>query len=159
MHLCLHVRHPHMQICVMCFLWKCLHVDVGEDNIMQDVDSVDLIKLSDAVSELKQRDVVHSHPERVMCAEDLHLKGAPESKGEGSLQVPLLYTPALPHFVVTDHYLFAPLAEPRVNVKSNVIASQKVDGEHFSIWFDMAQNRHHHFVVDSSGQVEVVRHT
>lgn len=55
-------------------LWKRLHVDVGEDNIMQDVDSVDLVELSDAVSELKQWDVVHCHPERLMSAQDLHLE-------------------------------------------------------------------------------------
>lgn len=41
---------------------------------MQDVDSVDLVELSDAVSELKQWDVVHRHPERLMSAQDLHLE-------------------------------------------------------------------------------------
>lgn len=40
---------------------------------MQDVDSVNLVELSDAVSELKQRDVVNCHPERLMRAQDLHL--------------------------------------------------------------------------------------
>lgn len=55
-------------------LRKCLHVDVGEDDIMQDVDSVDLVELSDAVAELKQRDVVHCHPERFRSAQDLHLE-------------------------------------------------------------------------------------
>lgn len=58
----------------MCLLWKCLHIDVGEDDIMQDVDPVNLVELSDAVSELKQRDVVHCHPERLMSAHDLHLE-------------------------------------------------------------------------------------
>lgn len=55
-------------------LWECLHIDVGEDDIMQDVDSVNLVELSDAVSELKQRDVVHCHPEGLMSAQDLHLE-------------------------------------------------------------------------------------
>lgn len=41
---------------------------------MQDVDPVDLVELSDAVSELEQRDVVHCHPERLMTAQDLHLE-------------------------------------------------------------------------------------
>lgn len=41
---------------------------------MQDVDSVDLVELSDAVTELKQGDVVHCHPERLRCAQDLHLQ-------------------------------------------------------------------------------------
>lgn len=41
---------------------------------MQDVDSVNLVELSHAVSELKQRDVVHRHPERFTSAQDLHLE-------------------------------------------------------------------------------------
>lgn len=57
----------------MCFLWENLQVDVGEDDIVQDVDSVDLVELSDAVPELKQRDVVHGDPERLVGAQDLHL--------------------------------------------------------------------------------------
>lgn len=56
------------------FLWKCLHIDKGEDDIVQDVDSVNLVELSDAVPELKQRDVVHCHPERLVTAQDLHLE-------------------------------------------------------------------------------------
>lgn len=58
-----------------------------------------------------------------------HLKRAPRSKREGSLQVPLLCTPALTQFMVTDHHLFAPLTEAGIDVKSNVVASQKVDCE------------------------------
>lgn len=66
----------------VCVLWKCLHIDEGEDDVVQDVDSVDLVELSDAVSKLKQRYVVHCHPELFACAEDLHLKHstAPPSK-------------------------------------------------------------------------------
>ncbi len=41
---------------------------------MQDVDSVNPVELSDAVPELKQRDVVHCHPERLVTAQDLHLE-------------------------------------------------------------------------------------
>lgn len=41
---------------------------------MQDVDSVNLVELSDAVPELKQWDVVYCHPERLVRAQDLHLK-------------------------------------------------------------------------------------
>lgn len=41
---------------------------------MQDVDSVNPVELSDAVLELKQRDVVHCHPERLVSAQDLHLE-------------------------------------------------------------------------------------
>lgn len=41
---------------------------------MQDVDSGDLVELLDAVTELKQRDVVHRHPERILSAQDLHLE-------------------------------------------------------------------------------------
>ncbi len=41
---------------------------------MQDVDSVDLVELSNAVPELKLRDVVHSDPEPFNSAEDLHLE-------------------------------------------------------------------------------------
>lgn len=58
----------------MCFLWKCLHIDAGEDDIMQDVDSVNLVELSDSVSELKQWDVVNCHPERLLSTQDLHLE-------------------------------------------------------------------------------------
>lgn len=57
----------------MCFLWKCLHIDIGEDDIMQDVDSVNLVELSDAVPELKQWDIVHCHPECLLSAQDFHL--------------------------------------------------------------------------------------
>lgn len=41
---------------------------------MQDVDSVNLVELSDTVSKLKQWDVVHCHPECLMSAKDLHLE-------------------------------------------------------------------------------------
>ena len=41
---------------------------------MQDVDSVDPVQLPDAVSKLKQRHVVHRHPEHLMSAQDLHLE-------------------------------------------------------------------------------------
>lgn len=41
---------------------------------MQDVDSVNLVELSDTVPELKQRDVVHCHPECLLSAQDLHLE-------------------------------------------------------------------------------------
>ncbi len=58
-----------------------------------------------------------------------HLKRAPKSKGKGSLQVPLLCAPALTHFVVTHQHLFAPLTEAGVDVKGNVVASQKVHCE------------------------------
>lgn len=55
-----------------------------------------------------------------------HLKRAPESKREWPLEVPLFRAPALAQFVVTDHNLFAPLTEAGVDVKGNVVASQKV---------------------------------
>lgn len=58
----------------MRFLRKGLHIDEGEHHVMQDVDSVDLVELPDAVAELKYRDVVHGHPERLVSAEDLHLE-------------------------------------------------------------------------------------
>lgn len=44
---------------------------------MQDVDPVNLVELSDAVSELKQWDVVHCHPERLLSAQNLHLEQRP----------------------------------------------------------------------------------
>lgn len=60
---------------VMVFsLWKCLHVDVSEDDIMQDIDSVNPVELSDAVLELKHWNVVHRHPEHLLSAQDLHLE-------------------------------------------------------------------------------------
>lgn len=58
----------------MCSLWKCLHVDICEDDVVQNVDPVNPVEFSDAVSELKQRDVVHCHSERLLCAQDLHLE-------------------------------------------------------------------------------------
>lgn len=125
---------------------------------MQDVDSVDLVELSDSVSELEQRDVVHRHPERLVGAQDLHLKWAPLSEGEGSLQIPLFLAPALAQFVVTHQRLFAPLTEAGVDVEGDVVASQEVHCEHLSIRFDMAQDGHHHLVIDPSGQVQVVWH-
>lgn len=64
-----------------------------------------------------------------MFSQSSHLKWAPQSKGEGSLQISLLWAPALTHFVVTDHHLFAPLTEARVDMKGDVIASQKVHCE------------------------------
>lgn len=59
---------------VGCALWKRLHIDVSEDDIMQDIDSVNPVELSDAVLELKHWDVVHCHPEHLMSAQDLHLE-------------------------------------------------------------------------------------
>ena len=41
---------------------------------MQDIDSVNPVEISDAVLELKQRDVVHRHPEGLVRAQDLHLE-------------------------------------------------------------------------------------
>lgn len=58
-----------------------------------------------------------------------HLKWASKSKREGSLKVPLLWAPALAHFVVADQHLLAPLIEAGVDVKGNVIASQKIHCE------------------------------
>lgn len=125
---------------------------------MQDVDSVDLVELSDAVTELKQGDVVHCHPERLRRAQDLHLKRAPKRKREGTLQVSLFGTPAFTQFVVADKHLLARLVEAGVDVKGDVVASQEVHCEHFSVRFHIAQDRHHHFVIHPSGQVQVVWH-
>lgn len=58
----------------VCLLWKCLHIDVGEDDVVQDIDSVNPVEISDAVLELKQRDIVHRHPEGLVRAQDLHLE-------------------------------------------------------------------------------------
>lgn len=57
-------------------LGKRLHIDVSEDDIMQDIDSVNPVELSDAVLELKHWDVVHRHPEHLLSAQDLHLEAA-----------------------------------------------------------------------------------
>lgn len=111
--------------------------------------------------------------------------------------------------MVTHHHLLAALVETWVDVKGNVVASQKVHGEpgkeirgawtdiqymltfsdcnlyvclcvcvcfalegkkernlesqkwslHFSIWFHVAKDGHHHLVIRTSGQVQVVWHT
>lgn len=58
----------------VCILRKCLHIDVSKDDVMQDIDSVNPVKLSDAVLELKHWDVIHRHPEHLLSAHDLHLK-------------------------------------------------------------------------------------
>lgn len=105
---------------------------------MQDVDPVDAVELMDAVAELKQRDVVHRHPEGVGTAQDLHLKRAPQCKWEGSFQVPLFRAPALSQFVVSHHHLFPSLVKAGVDVERNVISSEEVDCEHFTIGFHMA---------------------
>lgn len=60
-------------------LRKCLHIDVVEHHVVQDVDSVDLVELADAVAELEQWGVVDCHPERLVCAQDLHLENSSES--------------------------------------------------------------------------------
>lgn len=69
---------------------------------------------------------VHTYLSSRLCA---HLKGAPEGEREGPLQVPLLWAPALADLVVTHHHLLAALVETWVDVKGNVVASQKVHGE------------------------------
>lgn len=87
--------------------------------------------------------------------------------------------------MVPDHHLLAPLTEAGVDVKGNVVASQKVHREpakatkldrlpgikvqklhgvekvslHFSVWFDVAEDGHHHLVIHTSGQVQVIWHT
>lgn len=58
----------------LCALRKCLHIDVSKDDIMQDIDSVNPVELSDAVLELKHWDVIHRHPEHFLSAQDLHLE-------------------------------------------------------------------------------------
>lgn len=68
-----HVMFINRWICEA-VLRKCLHIDISEDDIMQDVDSVDLVELADTVAEFKQRNVVDRHAERVLRAQDLHLK-------------------------------------------------------------------------------------
>lgn len=82
-HYCLNVcNYTHGSVCVdlctlqvaVCALWKCLHIDVSKDDVMQDIDSVDPIELSDAVLELKHWDVIHRHPEHLLSAQDLHLE-------------------------------------------------------------------------------------
>lgn len=146
----------------------------------------------------------HTYPSCHLCA---HLEGAPKGEREGPLQVPLLGAPALAHLVVTHHHLLAALVETWVDVKGNVVASQKVHGEpgkeikvvgkqafvcvckplrtvicmplcvlcrserrteiwlsqnlslHFSIWLHVAKDGHHHLVIHSSGQIQVVWHT
>lgn len=140
-----------------CDLRKRLHVDERKNNVMQNVDSVNPVELSDAVLELKHRDVVHRHPKHLLSAQDLHLqaerkmqpgdnwklfgqrhqtlwlwshlKWAPGSKWKGPLHVSLLCSPGVPNFMVTDHHLFAPLIEAGVDMKGNVVTSQKVHCE------------------------------
>lgn len=58
-----------------------------------------------------------------------HLKWAPRSKWKGPLHVSLLCSPCFPNFMVTDHHLFAPLIEAGVDMKGNVVTSQKVHCE------------------------------
>lgn len=120
---------------------------------MQDVDPVDAVELTNSVTELKQWDVVHCHPEGVCAAQDLHLKGAPQGKGEGSFEVSLFRAPALAQFVISDHHLFPSLIEAGINVKRNVVSSEEVHCEHFTIRLHVAQDGHHHFVIHTSGQV------
>lgn len=65
---------------------------------MQDVDSVDAVELSDAVSELEQRDVVHSHPERLLIAQDLHL----EQRKTGSIKGQTRHTVCIMRMIYDD---------------------------------------------------------
>lgn len=55
-------------------LRKRLHIDVSQDDVMQNIDSVNPVELSDAVLELKHRDVIHRHPKHLLSAQDLHLE-------------------------------------------------------------------------------------
>lgn len=64
-------------------LGKRLHIDVSEDDIMQDIDSVNPVELSDAVLELEHWDVVHRHPEHLLSAQDLHLEAARRTRPWG----------------------------------------------------------------------------
>lgn len=80
------------------FLGQRLHIDVGEDDVVQDVDSVDAVELSDAVSELEQRDVVHSHPERLLIAQDLHL----EQRKTGSIKGQTRHTVCIMRMIYDD---------------------------------------------------------
>lgn len=95
--------------------------------------------------------------------------------------------------MVSHHHLLAALVETRVDVKGNVVASQKVHGEpgresrdadifwtlcafvsavgvnegqnykksilHFSVWLYVAEDGHHHLVIHTSCQIQVVWHT
>lgn len=75
----LHPRVPVLMYApwvIVGVLGKRLHIDVSEDHIMQDIDSVNPVELSDAVLELEHGDVVHRHPEHLLSAQDLHLEAA-----------------------------------------------------------------------------------
>ncbi len=54
--------------------WERVHVDGRERDVVEDVDAVDLVDLSDAVLEVKRWRVVDAHFELGEAAEDLHLQ-------------------------------------------------------------------------------------
>lgn len=56
-----------------CVSGKCVHIDRYKIEIMQDVNTIDLVHLSDAMLELKYRRVIDCHFEFVDRTEDLHL--------------------------------------------------------------------------------------
>lgn len=53
---------------------KSVHIDGYKIYIMQDVDTINLVHLSDAVLEVKYRCVIDCHFEFIDCTEDLHLE-------------------------------------------------------------------------------------
>lgn len=50
-------------------------------------------------------------------------------EGEGRQQLALLSTPALAQLMIAHEHLFPAFIEPRIDVKSDVITAQKIDGE------------------------------
>lgn len=125
---------------------------------MQDVDTVDLVNLFDAMLEFKHRRAIDCNLEFTHRAEDLHLEMMSWKKWKGSKEVPLFYPPFFSQLVVTDQDLLSSVVKAWVDVQGDVITSQEIYSEHFSIRLNLPSYCEHQLVVDSSGEVHVEGH-
>lgn len=117
-----------------------VHVDGRERDVMQDVDAVDLVDLSDTVLKFKGGCVVDDHLELSEGAEDLHLKVMSRHERKRPQKLPLLFPPAFPQFMIADQNRFSSFVESRVDMKGDIVTAQEVDREHFSIWFNLSSD-------------------
>lgn len=106
-------------------------------------------------------------------------------EGEGRQQLALLSTPALAQLMIAHEHLLSAFVEPRIDVKSDVITPQKIDGEpcgetnihdtlvvatghqfdsemsthlHFSIGLHLTSNGQHQLIINATRKIHVEGH-
>lgn len=133
-----------------------LHVDLGQFDVVVDVEPDDGSQVGDAVPELQQMRVIDGHPKLFRGAEDLHLERLALHEGE-ALQVSLLLAPLLADAAVPHDHLLAALIEARVEVESQIIRCIQIHCELVCSGRDGSFNGDQLFVMKSTRKILFVR--